>query len=142
MDEHTSHDTQTSTVPVLPSPKGGSSLAIPASIVIGFGLIAGAIFFSGTTNKEVAQGTNGALQGQEAPAEIKKGPIKPIDKDDHIRGNPNAPIVILEYSDFDCPFCKNFHLYHIFPLFDSLSDGNFYRTGSQNQNTPKSQLGR
>lgn len=32
-----------------------------------------------------------------------------MSKDDHIRGNPNAPIVIVEYSDYDCPFCRIFH---------------------------------
>ena len=29
--------------------------------------------------------------------------------DDHAMGDPNAPIVIEEYSDFQCPFCKRFH---------------------------------
>jgi protein-disulfide isomerase len=28
---------------------------------------------------------------------------------DHIYGNPNAPISLIEYSDFECPFCKGFH---------------------------------
>jgi protein-disulfide isomerase len=28
---------------------------------------------------------------------------------DYIRGNPNAPITIVEYSDFECPFCGQFH---------------------------------
>jgi protein-disulfide isomerase len=28
---------------------------------------------------------------------------------DHIYGNPNAPISLIEYSDFECPFCKRFH---------------------------------
>ena len=28
---------------------------------------------------------------------------------DHIIGNPNAPIVIVEYSDSDCPYCQRFH---------------------------------
>jgi protein-disulfide isomerase len=28
---------------------------------------------------------------------------------DHIYGNPDAPISLIEYSDFECPFCKRFH---------------------------------
>jgi hypothetical protein len=34
-------------------------------------------------------------------------PLKPvIRKDEAIRGNKNGPIVIVEYSDFECPFCN------------------------------------
>src|SRR5690606_34807350 len=36
--------------------------------------------------------------------------IAPVTADDHIRGNPNAPLMIVEYSDFDCPYCKSFHV--------------------------------
>jgi len=39
------------------------------------------------------------------------GPIvvRPVDeKNDHIRGNKNAKITIIEYSDFECPFCARF----------------------------------
>jgi len=28
---------------------------------------------------------------------------------DHIYGNPNAPVSLIEYSDYECPFCKRFH---------------------------------
>ncbi len=35
--------------------------------------------------------------------------IKPVSSDDHILGNINARIVIIEYSDLECPFCKVFH---------------------------------
>ena len=28
---------------------------------------------------------------------------------DHIYGNPSAPISLIEYSDFECFFCKRFH---------------------------------
>ncbi len=35
--------------------------------------------------------------------------MKPISADDHILGNIGAKIVILEYSDLECPYCKVFH---------------------------------
>lgn len=35
------------------------------------------------------------------------GPV--VTDEDHIRGNPNAAITIVEYSDFECPFCSRFH---------------------------------
>lgn len=82
-----------------------SSLAIPIAIVAGFGLIALAIYFSGigTGAKTVPPPT--AATAEQAPA----GKIRPVDGSDYIKGNPNAPILIVEYSDYDCPFCKNFH---------------------------------
>lgn len=35
--------------------------------------------------------------------------VAEITENDHILGNPNAPIKIIEYSDLDCPFCRTFH---------------------------------
>ncbi len=80
-----------------------SSLGIPVAIVLGFGLIAGAIYFSGTgTETRTVTDTTA-----EAPAPEPE--VDPVTEADFIRGNPNAPIMIVEYSDYDCPFCKNFH---------------------------------
>lgn len=35
--------------------------------------------------------------------------VPEVTEDDHILGNPNAPIKIIEYSDLDCQYCRTFH---------------------------------
>ena len=55
-------------------------------------------------------------QVQKAIAEVKagkvtnpyKGAVALSEPGDHIMGNPDAEVVIIEYSDFECPYCKAF----------------------------------
>lgn len=35
--------------------------------------------------------------------------LQPLQKDDHLRGDAKARIILFEYSDLECPFCKQFH---------------------------------
>lgn len=78
-----------------------SSLGVPIAIIIAGALIAGAVYFSGT-------GTGSPNSGDTKPVaqDIEVPQVRP---DDHIVGNPDADIVIVEYSDLECPFCKVFH---------------------------------
>jgi protein-disulfide isomerase len=33
----------------------------------------------------------------------------PVGPEDHIRGNPNAPVTLVEYGDYQCPYCGAAH---------------------------------
>lgn len=85
-----------------------NTLAMPIAVVIAGVLIAGAVIYSGGKTADNSIAKVPERQG----AVLQTGDLKkmvPISKDDHIRGNPNAPVKIVEYSDTECPFCKRFH---------------------------------
>ncbi|MEK7649253.1 MAG: thioredoxin domain-containing protein [Patescibacteria group bacterium] len=57
---------------------------------------------------------NGAVQPSPSPSDAPSAPqpagkVKPISKDDYVRGPKNADVTVVEYSDLECPFCKRFH---------------------------------
>jgi protein-disulfide isomerase len=82
---------------------------VPAAIVLAGILIAGAILWS--ANQKAAKTKQVPAEGNAKPVAQKEGvrPVPPLKEGDHIRGNPDAPIVLIEYSDYECPFCKRFH---------------------------------
>lgn len=46
---------------------------------------------------------------QETTSSYQFEKSRPVSQEDHIRGAKNPKITLIEYSDTECPFCKNFH---------------------------------
>jgi protein-disulfide isomerase len=81
------------------------NFALPIAIIIAGLAIGAGIYFTGskTPTNTANQNTNTQI----TPNDIVMPPVSPSD---HIIGNPNATITVVEYSDLECPFCKTFHV--------------------------------
>lgn len=79
---------------------------------IGFFVLLG-IVLSGKDNQggqKAAQVNNQPSAQAQAPTPTAEGRIDvPLSENDHIRGNINAPVKIVEFSDYQCPFCARHH---------------------------------
>ncbi|MFA6365056.1 MAG: thioredoxin domain-containing protein [Candidatus Paceibacterota bacterium] len=81
---------------------------LPASIVLAAVLVSVSLIYNVGKRGEVntPQAANIAESADATPS-FKD--VKAITADDHIVGSIDAPVRIIEYSDFECPFCKRFH---------------------------------
>lgn len=74
-----------------------SQYVLPITIVVAGLLIAGAVFLVGNSGAKPAE--NGSKVTARAYDASK----------DHILGNPDAPVKVVEYMDLECPHCKVFN---------------------------------
>lgn len=91
-----------------PQASGGGKFAVPAAIVIAGIIIGGALIYSNSSSAPGTASVKETIGEQQAPNDPLEN-LKPVTDADHIRGNPNAPVKIVEFSDTECPFCKRFH---------------------------------
>jgi protein-disulfide isomerase len=83
---------------------------IPVAIVFAGAVVAFSIY---ATHKEVAASTNGNPEL-----------TRPVSASDHILGKPTAPVVVIEYSDVDSEYSKDFESVMEQVMTDYGPDGN------------------
>jgi len=94
-------------------------LSPSAAILIAGLVIAGTILF---TSRGSAQPPAGGTAAVAAAVSTLPSTVRKPSADEHIIGSPTAPIVLIEYSDFQCPYCTM-----IYPTLKRIvdeSDGN------------------
>lgn len=83
------------------------SISVPIAILFSAIIISGAILYSGKghgnqTNIVQNREANSAAHAQPPSAQIE------VTDTDPSLGNLNAPITLIAFEDFECPFCKRF----------------------------------
>lgn len=91
------------------------TLLLLVIIVFGVGFYSGSNWrqdgaTSITNNQEVKEdATAPVAERPSGPSKEQLAKVPEITSEDHVQGSDNPEITLIEYSDFECPYCNRFH---------------------------------
>ncbi len=88
------------------NPWFGVSMAL-IGVVVGYGIAMATNAAPAAPAAPAVVADNGAPAAPSAPVEATDVP--PVTERDYVRGDRDATISVIEYSDFECPFCVRHH---------------------------------
>ncbi len=83
-----------------------NKISTPIAIIFAGILIAGAVLY-GTKDGSSTTSDSDTAAPKRDTGSLEE--MRPVSESDHIRGNLNAKVFVVEYSDTECPYCKQFH---------------------------------
>lgn len=107
-----------------------NGLIIGLIIAVGVAAFFAGMYFSNMNSNQISQeDLDDAIAKLELkmlqnrlPTNQPSEPAKISADDDPVIGNPDAPITIIEFSDFQCPFCARFHVQTLPSLLEEYID--------------------
>lgn len=88
------------------SPYPRDQRGTPYSVIVGVNGVKADIR-GADSYENVKKVVNEVLSGKVSKPYV--GEVVVSEPNDHILGNPNAKVTIIEYSDYECPYCKQYH---------------------------------